>query len=63
MYDGSFDDFIDGAFLYCIASIAKVNGSQVTFLVQLDYQQVISILVSNHQRQDSVVSISIACHK
>jgi hypothetical protein len=44
MYDGSFDDFIDGASCSSIVlpAIAKVNGSQVTFS-QLDYQQVISI--------------------
>jgi hypothetical protein len=33
MYDGSFDDFIDGASCSSIVlpAIAKVNGSQVTF--------------------------------
>jgi hypothetical protein len=35
MYDGSFDDFIDGASCSSIVlpAIAKVNGSQVTFFV------------------------------
>jgi hypothetical protein len=33
MYDGSFDDFIDGASCSSIVlPIAKVNGSQVTLL-------------------------------
>jgi hypothetical protein len=33
MYDGSFDDFIDGASssIVVLPAIAKVNGSQVTF--------------------------------
>jgi hypothetical protein len=55
MYDGSFDDFIDGASCSSIVlpAIAKVNGSQVTFFSQLDYQQVISIL--GRFNQDSVV--------
>jgi hypothetical protein len=33
MYDGSFDDFIDGACSSIVFAIAKVNGSQVTLLV------------------------------
>jgi hypothetical protein len=33
MYDGSFDDFIDGASSSIVLpAIAKVNGSQVTLL-------------------------------
>jgi hypothetical protein len=54
MYDGSFDDFIDGASCSSIVlpAIAKVNGSQVTFS-QLDYQQVILGRFNNDQ--DSVV--------
>jgi hypothetical protein len=37
MYDGSFDDFIDGASCSSIVlpAIAKVNGSQVTLLTGL----------------------------
>jgi hypothetical protein len=57
MYDGSFDDFIDGASCSSIVlpAIAKVNGSQVTLFSQLDYQQVISILGRINNDQDSVV--------
>jgi hypothetical protein len=57
MYDGSFDDFIDGASCSSIVlpAIAKVNGVQVSILSQLDYQQVISILGQYNNDQDSVV--------
>jgi hypothetical protein len=45
MYDGSFDDFIDGASCSSIVlpAIASKWQSGYTFC-QLDYQQVISIL-------------------
>lgn len=57
MYDGSFDDFIDGASCSSIVlpAIAKVNGVQVSILSQLDYQQVISILGQYNNNQDTVV--------
>jgi hypothetical protein len=56
MYDGSFDDFIDGTSCSSIMFPAKatVNGVQVTLLSQLDYQQVISILGQFNNDQDSV---------
>ncbi len=57
MYDGSFDDFIDGASCSSIVlpAIVKVNGIQVSLFSQLDYQQVISILGQFNNDQDSVV--------
>ena len=57
MYDGSFDDFIDGASCSSIVlpAIAKVNGVQVSILSQLDYQQVISIFGQLNNDQDTVV--------
>lgn len=57
MYDGSFDDFLDGApcssILLPVA--AKVNGVQVSILSQLDYQQVLSIFGQFNDDQDTVV--------
>ncbi len=57
MYDGSFDDFLDGASCSSILlpTTAKVNGVQVSILSQLDYQQVISILGQFNNDQDTVV--------
>jgi hypothetical protein len=57
MYDGSFDDFIDGASCSSIVlpATATVNGVKVTLLTQLDYTQVISILGQFNNDQDSVV--------
>jgi len=57
MYDGSFDDFLDGASCSSILLpvTAKVNGVQVSVLNQLDYQQVISILGQYNDDQDTVV--------
>ncbi|WPR70826.1 hypothetical protein SLW70_12910 [Flavobacterium sp. NG2] len=57
MYDGSFDDFLDGASCSSIVlpATAKVNGINVTLLSQLDYQQVISILGTYNDDQDTVV--------
>lgn len=57
MYDGSFDDFIDGTSCSSIVlpAVVKVNGVQVSLLSQLDYQQVISILGQFNNDQDSVV--------
>lgn len=57
MYDGSFDDFLDGASCSSILLpfTAKVNGVQVSILSQLDYQQVISIFGQFNNDQDTVV--------
>lgn len=57
MYDGSFDDFIDGASCSSIVlpATATVNGVKVTLLSELDYTQVISILGQFNDDQDSVV--------
>jgi len=57
MYDGSFDDFLDGASCSSIKLpvVAKVNGVQVSILSQLDYQQVISIFGQSNNDQDTVV--------
>ena len=57
MYDGSFDDFLDGASCSSILLpvIAKVNGVQVSILSQFDYQQVISIFGKLNNDQDTVV--------
>lgn len=57
MYDGSFDDFLDGASCSSILLpvTAKVNGVQVSILSQLDYQHVIEILAQFNNDQDTVV--------
>jgi hypothetical protein len=56
-YDGSFDDFLDGA--SCSSIIlpvtAKINGVQVSIFSKLDYQQVISIFGQFNNDQDTVV--------
>jgi len=56
MYDGSFDDFLDGASCSSILLpvTAKVNGVQVSVLSEADYQQVISILGQYNDDQDTV---------
>jgi hypothetical protein len=56
MYDGSFDDFIDGASCSSILLpvSATVNGAQVSILSQLDYQQVISIFGQFNDDKDTV---------
>lgn len=57
MYDGSFDDFLDGASCSSIVlpATAKINGTSVTLLSQLDYQQVITIIGKYNDDQDTVV--------
>ncbi|MFV8345834.1 hypothetical protein [Flavobacterium sp. ZB4P13] len=57
MYDGSFDDFLDGASCSSILlpAIAKVNGVQVAVSTKLDYQRVIEILAQFNNDQDSVI--------
>ncbi|GIZ08529.1 hypothetical protein [Flavobacterium sp. UMI-01] len=56
MYDGSFDDFLDGNSCSSIVlpATATVNGVMITLLTQLDYQQVISILGKFNDDQDTV---------
>ncbi|WP_100615016.1 hypothetical protein [Confluentibacter citreus] len=46
MYDGSFDDFLDGTSCSSILLpvVANVNGIEVTLLTQSDYQLVLNIL-------------------
>lgn len=57
MYDGSFDDFLDG--MSCSSILlpvtATVNGTQVTVVSQSDYQQVINILAQYTNDADTVV--------
>jgi hypothetical protein len=57
MYDGSFDDFLDGAACSSIVLpvTVKVNGVQVAILSQLDYQQVLSIFGQFNDDQDTAV--------
>ncbi|WP_310377656.1 hypothetical protein [Flavobacterium sp.] len=57
MFDGSSDDFLDGASCSSIIlpAVAKVNGVQVSILTQLNYQQVISILGQSNTNPDTVV--------
>lgn len=57
MFDGSVDDFIDGTSCSAIMFPAKaiVNGTTVSLLSELDYQQVITILGQFNNDQDSVV--------
>ena len=57
MYDGSFDDFLDGASCSSILLpvTAKVNGVQVSILSKFDYQQVLSIFGQLNNDQDTVV--------
>jgi len=46
MHDGSFDDFLDNnpCSSILLPVTATVNGTQVSIISQLDYQQVINIL-------------------
>lgn len=57
MYDGSFDDFLDG--ISCSSILlpvtATVNGNQVTIINQADYQQVIDILGEFNTDDDTIV--------
>ena len=57
MFDGSEDDMLDGTSCSSIVlpAVATVNGTRVTLLTQLDYQQVISILGQFNNDQDTVV--------
>ncbi|MFA9187501.1 hypothetical protein [Flavobacterium magnesitis] len=57
MYDGSSDDFIDGSSCFSIVFpfVAKVNGIQINFISQLNYEQAITILGALNNDTDSVV--------
>ena len=56
MYDGSFDDFLDGNSCSSILLpvTATVNGTEVTIVNQADYQQVIDILAQFNTDEDIV---------
>ncbi|PKQ45078.1 hypothetical protein [Confluentibacter flavum] len=58
MYDGSFDDFIDGMSCSSILLpvVANVNGTQVSILTQSDYQLVLNIL-GEITNDDDVVTL------
>lgn len=57
MYDGGFDDFLDG--ISCSSILlpltATVNGTQVNIVNEADYQQVINILGEFNTDDDTVV--------
>ena len=57
MYDGSFDDFLDGTSCSSIVlpATATVNGIKVSLFSQLDYQQVTNILAAFNTDQDTVM--------
>ncbi|WP_445733810.1 hypothetical protein [Mariniflexile sp.] len=56
MYDGSFDDFLDGASCSSILLpvVATVNGTQVSIITQSDYQTVLNILGQFTNDNDTV---------
>ncbi len=56
MYDGSFDDFLDGTSCSSILLpvIATVNGTQVSIITQSDYQTVLNILGQFSNDNDTV---------
>ena len=56
MYDGSFDDFLDGNSCSSIIlpTTAVVNGSRISIFSQFDYQQVIRILAQSNSNQDVI---------
>ncbi|KDN56378.1 hypothetical protein [Flavobacterium seoulense] len=57
MYDGSFDDFIDDSSCSSIVFpyTAKVNGIDINFSSQLNYDQALAILGELNTNDDSVV--------
>ncbi len=57
MYDGSFDDFLDGnpCSSILLPVVATVNGTQVSVISQSDYQQVINILGQFNTDDDQVI--------
>lgn len=56
MYDGSFDDFLDGASCSSILLpvVATVNGTQVSIISQSDYETVLNILGEFTNDDDTV---------
>ena len=58
MYDGSFDDFLDGMSCSSIVLpvVANVNGTEVTILTKSDYQLVLNIL-GQITNDDDVVTL------
>ena len=56
MYDGSFDDFLDGTSCSSILLpvIATVNGTQISIITQSDYQTVLNILGQFSNDNDTV---------
>lgn len=56
MYDGSFDDFLDGVSCSSILLpvVATVNGTQVSIITQSDYQAVLNILGQFTNDNDTV---------
>ncbi|AEH01319.1 hypothetical protein [Lacinutrix sp. 5H-3-7-4] len=57
MYDGSFDDFLDGVSCSSILLpvTATVNNTEITIISQADYQQVLNILGEFNTDDDTVV--------
>lgn len=57
MYDGSFDDFLDGNSCSSILLpvTATINGTEVTIISQSSYQQVIDILAEFNNDNDQIV--------
>lgn len=56
MYDGSFDDFLDGVSCSSILLpvVATVNGQQISIITQSDYQTVLNILGQFTNDNDTV---------
>ena len=56
MYDGSFDDFLDGTSCSSILLpvVATVNGTKVSIITQSDYQLVLNILGQFNSDNDTV---------
>lgn len=56
MYDGSFDDFLDGVSCSSILLpvTATVNGTEINIVSQADYQQVISIIGAFNNDVDTI---------
>ena len=57
MYDGSFDDFLDGISCSSILLpvVATVNGNQISIISQSDYQQVVDILSEFNTDDDTII--------
>ena len=57
MYDGSFDDFLDGTSCssLLLPLTATINSTQITIVSETDYQQVINILGQFNTDDDTIV--------